>query len=84
MGIRKVTSGERIHRVPVFHRIACVRFLVMVVGGNRLLGMVTGASPTTWQQKAVDVDTARGTSRVSVSVEYFLLQFGHNMSLFAN
>ena len=70
----------------MFYRFACVQFLVMVVGVNRLLGMVTRASPTTWQQKAVssDVDRARSTSRVSVSAEYLLLQCGHHMSLFAN
>lgn len=54
----------------------------MVVGGNRLLGTVTRASPTTWQQKAVsndvtklllDADMARCTSRVSVSVRYFFI-----------
>jgi len=92
MGIREATRDERIKNEIVFVAfqsfisLRVCSFLLWQSVVNRLLGMVTRACPTTFQQKAVssDVDRARATSRVSVSMEYFLLQCGHYMSLLAN
>lgn len=62
MGVRKATRDERIKNKIVFAAFQCsiaLRAFCFLLVGNRLLGMVTPASPTTWQQKAVSIDVTK-------------------------